>query len=87
MAQKDPVERILARLTPDALAALIRELASQQPPGAREDVSVPTVMETLLKGVDLGNPAEAWETQLRLQQAIADMVAQIPGMKYIEGDS
>lgn len=83
----DPLEGILAQLTPENLAALIRDLAAKQPAGARSDVSVPTVMEVLLGNTDLGSPAEAWEAQLRLKQAIADVVAQIPGMEYVEGDS
>ena len=78
---------VLEGLTPEALAALVRELAAGQPAGARSDVPVTMLMERLLRGVDLGSPAEAWAAQLTLKEAIAQTVAQIPDMEYVEGDS
>lgn len=78
---------ILARLTPDSVAALVRALAAQQPVGARDHVSVLDILDHLLRGVDLGSPAEAWSARLALQRAIADAVAQVPDLAYVEGDS
>ena len=78
---------ILASLTPERLAALIHDLAAQQPAHARGDVAVPAIIDALLEGVDLGSPAEAWSAQLELKRALAKAVARIPGMSYVEGDS
>jgi hypothetical protein len=78
---------ILVSLTPESLAHLVRQLAERQPAGAREDVSLPSIMGALLEGVDLGGPAETWSAQLALKRAIAETVALIPGMDYVEGDS
>jgi hypothetical protein len=81
------LQPILATLTPDRLAALVHELAARQPARARDNVSVLDIQEELLQGRDLGSPAEAWEAQLALKRAIADTIAQIPDMEYVEGDS
>jgi flagellar biosynthesis/type III secretory pathway M-ring protein FliF/YscJ len=78
---------ILARLTPDSVSALVHTLAARQPSVARDNVSVPDILEHLLHGVDLGSPAEAWSARLALQRAIAEAVAQVPDMEYVEGDS
>jgi hypothetical protein len=78
---------VLAILTPERLAALIRDLAARQPAGSRGDVSVPHLTAELLRGIDLGSPAEAWAAQLTLQRALAETVALIPDMEYVEGDS
>ncbi len=78
---------ILAALTPERLEVLVRGLAAQQPAGQRDHVSVLDLLESLLGGVDLGSPAEAWSAQLALKRAIADTAARIPGMQYVEGDS
>ncbi len=78
---------ILANLTPERVATLVRTLAEEQPPSARGDVAVARLVERVLQGVEWGGPAEAWAAQLAVKAALAEAVARIPGMEYIEGDS
>lgn len=87
MERNPRLEPILAMLTPETLATLVHRLAAQQPAGARDNVSVPDILEELLRGRDLGSPAEAWAARLALQRAIAELVAQVPDLEYVEGDS
>jgi hypothetical protein len=84
---ENPVHRILAELSPAALRIRILNLADQRPVGSRSDVPLVTLMDALTKGADLGTGAEGWEAQLQLKRAIKAMVAQIEGMRFIEGDS
>ena len=82
----DRVERIVASLTPGRLRQIVLELAKTQPaddPG----VMVNRIIDTVTQGEDVGTGSEGWQAFLRLQQAIRDTVAQIPGLKYVEADS
>ncbi|MHB1296147.1 MAG: hypothetical protein ACYC4R_14270 [Anaerolineae bacterium] len=81
------IEALLAGITPARLQALIPSLAATQAPDNREAVSLASIVDALTGGADLGTGAEGWAVQLRLKQAIRDAVAQIPEMRFIEGDS
>ncbi|OGO05603.1 MAG: hypothetical protein A2Y73_08130 [Chloroflexi bacterium RBG_13_56_8] len=89
MDSQKSLEKILSTLTPDHLRNVVLGLASQQSPDTRQSVTLPTIMDALTAqaGVDLGEGAEGWSAQLGLKKAIADMVAHIPGMQFVEGDS
>ena len=82
----DRAEQIVAALTPGKLRQTILELARNQPPDD-QGVMVNRIIDTLTRGEDLGTGSEGWEGFLRLQHAVRDTVAQIPGMRYIEADS
>ena len=79
--------QILAELTPERLGGLIQDLAAQQPPARRSDVSLPTILDALAQGADLFNGAEGWAAKLELTKAIRDLVGRIPDMRYVEGDA
>ena len=84
---RDPLDGVLSGLTPEALEALIRRLASVQGPRNHSGVNVPDIISALTEGVDLGAGAAGWQRHLRLKQAVIDTVAGIPGMRYVEGDA
>ncbi len=80
------VGKIVASLTPGRLREIILELGKTQPaddPG----VMVNRIIDTVTQGQDIGTGSEGWQATLRLQHAIRDTVAQIPGLKYVEADS
>ena len=87
MSVEEELQRVLARLTAPALQELVLDLARSQPPDARSSVSLQFIVERLAQGTSIGIGAEGWDAQLRLQEAIRETVATIPGMKYVEGDS
>lgn len=82
----DRAEQIVASLTPDKLRGLVLELSKTQPkddPG----IMVNRIIDALTQGQDIGTGSEGWESFLRLQQAVRDTVAQVPGLRYMEADS
>jgi len=80
------VERIVAALTPARLRQIVLELAKTQSPDD-PGIMVNRIIDAVTKGEDVGTGSEGWQAFLRLQLAIRDTVAQIPGMKYVEVDS
>ena len=78
---------ILSGLTPERLKEIVLGIAKTRPVHDRSGVSLPSIVDDLTRGVDLGTGAEAWAAQLKLKQAIIETVALIPGMQYVEGDA
>ena len=87
MSITETVEQILADLAPDKLQAIIMGLSSTRAADDRAGVPLPAIIDALTGPEGLGEGPEAWRAQLKLKQAIKETVAQIPGMRYIEGDS
>ena len=87
MSVQDSLNAILGRLTPEYLSGVILALAKAQPADTRSSVSLPGILDAIGEGADLGTGSEGWSSQLRLKQAIREVVAQVPGMRYIEGDA
>ena len=83
----NPLDERLASLTPSRLEALIHDLVAQQPAGSRRDVTLVRVVEALTEGLELGTGAAGWSAFLRVKRAIIAAVAQITGLRYIEGDA
>ncbi|NLD44906.1 MAG: hypothetical protein GX657_15605 [Chloroflexi bacterium] len=83
----DWLDKLLASLTPESFGALVRRLAAAQAPGNRAGVSLPALIDALTGGADLGSGPLGWSRQLRLKQAISDLAARTPGLRYIEGDA
>jgi len=78
---------LLRWVTPENMEHLLGKLIEEDPDKGASGISLPTIVDALTEGMDLGSPAEAWSTQLKLKQAIMAAVAQLPGMTYVEGDS
>ncbi len=87
MSAKETLDRILGQLTPEKLRDIILSLSDRQSADTRSNVSTPDIMDAILGGADLGYGEEGWTAQLRLKQAIKDLVGAIAGMRYVEGDS
>ena len=87
MNDQDLLNRILATMTPERMRAIIQDLASKQAPDDRSGVTLGAIYEVLMQRKDMGEGPESWRVFLKLKQMVMDMVAQIPGMKYIEADA
>jgi len=74
-------------ITPDRLEQTILSIARSQPPGQRESVMLNSLWDALVGGGPLAPGTKGWEAYLAFKQAIARLVAQIPGMSFIEADS
>lgn len=81
------VEQIVADLGPDKLREMILHLSGVRAADDRAGVPLPAILDALTGPGGLGEGPDAWRAQLRLQGAIRETVGQIPGMRYIEGDS
>jgi len=79
------VEAILRDLSQERLATLIRRLARDE--GAGPSVAWPTLLEALLEGRPLPEGPEGGRAELALRRAVQERVAQIPGLRYVPGDS
>ncbi|MHB0857863.1 MAG: hypothetical protein ACYC5M_09865 [Anaerolineae bacterium] len=86
MDEKD-VDALLKTVTASRLKELLPTLAVAQSAGNRAAISLPDIVDALTRGMNLGTGAEGWAVQLRLKQAIKNAVAQIPDMRYVEGDA
>jgi len=87
MNQESALARVLSELTPERLRGLLLGLAARQSAALRSSVALPAILEALGGGLNLDDGPEGWRTQLALRRAIREAVAQIPGMRYVEGDS
>ncbi len=87
MSKPVDVERALARLTPAWLKETVLRLAGESRAAQQSGVSLPSLIDALTQGADLGEGAAGWTARLRLKRAIAETVAQTPGLRFVEGDS
>jgi len=87
MSQESKLQQVLSELTPARLRDLLLNLAAQQSPELRSSVALPAILEALGGGLNLDEGPEGWRAQLALRRAIRETVAQIPRMRYVEGDS
>lgn len=79
------IATILQGLTNDQLFALVRRLARDE--GAGPSVAWSTLLEALLEGKPLPEGPEGGRAELALRRAIQERGAQIPGLRYVPGDS
>lgn len=79
------VQAILQSLTRERLEALVRSLARDE--GAGPSVAWPTLLEALLEGRPLPEGPEGGRAELVLRHAVQERAAQIPGLRYVPGDS
>jgi len=77
---------VAARLTPNQLMLVLHQLAGSQPADLSDSISLTTVVYAL-SGKQLGHGKEGWQAYLRLKQAIKDACEQLPGIRFVEGDS
>ena len=87
MDQQNALDRLISELTPARLRDLLLTLAAKQSPDLRSSVALPAILEVLGSGLNLDEGPEGWRAQLALRRAIRETVAQIPGMRYVEGDA
>ena len=87
MSKQEPLDRILAKVTPEHLQEIILGIANAQTAKDRSTVSFFPVLDALAAGQDLGSGAEAWSAQVKIKRAIIKALDQIPEMRYIEGDA
>ena len=81
---RNHVQNLVASVTPERIAQLVRELEPQQHKINRGTVAVEQLIDELLKeaGYDLSSRAQY---ERPLKQAILRAVEQIPDMSFIDG--
>jgi hypothetical protein len=87
MESSDSLERVLAGLTPARIERVVRELSAARAAGDRAGVPVPAVVEALTARLDLGEGPEGWRAQLAITRAIREVLENVPGMRFVEGDA
>ncbi len=79
------VDDVLASLTSDRLESMIQAIASERPSGSAS-VAVDLIAERLLVGCGFESGIERSNARIRVGRKIAEQVAFIPGMSYIENE-
>ncbi|MHB9032880.1 MAG: hypothetical protein ACYC6L_07520 [Anaerolineae bacterium] len=81
------LNQVADALTPEELDRVVHRLAARQAPDDRQSVTLTTLVRALSGSRELGQGREGWQAYLRLKQVIKDACAQVPGLRFIEGDS
>jgi hypothetical protein len=79
------LEHILAAITPERMRDLIALTVAQG--NEVQSVGLAPIIRMLTAECDLGVGEGRWLALQQLRQAIQRAVAQIPGMRYVEGES
>lgn len=79
------VENVLASLTPDTLERMIQAIASERPSGSAS-VAVDLIAERFLAGCAFESGIERSNARILVGRKIAEQIAFIPGMSYIENE-
>ena len=87
MSRDDALRKAIADLTPGRLREILVALAACQSRDTRTGISLPAILSAVAGGVNLDEGPQGWRAQLALQRVIRETVKEIPGMRYIEGDS
>ena len=87
MPDSGSLEAVLSELTLEHLSDTILTLSESQPDDQRSAVNMPTIMEALLAGRDLGSGSKGWSAQLALKRAVISTVKAIPEMRFVAGDA
>lgn len=82
-----PMAVLLASLTPERVGAAIADLVTARPERLRSGVTAHELVEVLLGPLAQSSGPAAWRARLLVRAAVQEIVAGIPGMKYVEGDS
>jgi hypothetical protein len=78
---------LFERFTPEYLSDTIMRLAASQREDNQDSVSITPLINALIEGHEFAPGREGWQSYLSLKQMIRDTLLQIPGMRYVEGDS
>lgn len=79
------VEDVLASLTPNTIEGMVQAIASERPSGSAS-VAVDLIAERFLAGCAFESGIERSNARLRVGRKIAEQIALIPGMSYIENE-
>jgi hypothetical protein len=81
------LERALASVTPEKLYRLVLEVVALDRTGVGGSVSASALMQAFAGDIDLSAGEAGWNAQLALTQAVKEVAAITPGVRYVEGDS
>ena len=82
-----PVAALLSSLTPEQIKAALAKLTLARPERLRSGVTASELVEALLGSLSQASGPAAWRARLLVRAAVQELVAGIPGMKYVEGDA
>jgi tripartite-type tricarboxylate transporter receptor subunit TctC len=85
--ERDALQRALASVSPESLYRVVRDMVALDRTGAGGSVSASALMQAFAGGIDLSAGEEGWSAQLALTQAVKEVAAITPGVRYVEGDS